>query len=67
MGDSAYGCDDSYAPGAGAGGVYALEAATGDNIWHFETEYWGHSSPAVIGGVVYVGSTDGYVYSITEE
>ena len=49
------------------GHIYAVDAVTGEERWRFETggEVW--SSPAVVDGVLYVGSADGYVYAITEE
>ena len=40
---------------AGSGVVYALDASTGDLLWRYGT---GRSSPAVAGGVVYVGGGD---------
>lgn len=42
----------------------ALDAYTGLQLWRFETGGLVISSPAVVGGVVYVGSDDGYVYAI---
>jgi hypothetical protein len=44
--------------------VYALDAVTGALVWRHETGSDVDSSPAVSGGVVYVGSGDGYVYAI---
>ena len=38
--------------------VYALDAASGDKLWEFETGKSIHSSPAVVGGTVFVGSAD---------
>jgi outer membrane protein assembly factor BamB len=32
--------------------------------WNYTTGYWVHSSPAVSGGIVYVGSLDGNVYAL---
>ena len=51
------------------GYVYALDAATGERLWRFNTYGWIDSSPAVVGGVIYVGSSGGYsyVYAITGE
>lgn len=48
--------------GAGDGGVYALDAATGRRRWRAATEGRVRSSPAVANGRVYVGSDDGRVY-----
>ena len=51
--------------GGGANGdVCALDASTGDLLWRYQTGDDVSSSPAVVGGVVYVGSDDGYVYAI---
>jgi outer membrane protein assembly factor BamB len=44
--------------------VYALNAATGAEIWQFPTEGWVVASPLVHDGVVYVGSNDGRFYAI---
>ncbi|HJU89168.1 MAG TPA: PQQ-binding-like beta-propeller repeat protein, partial [Gemmatimonadaceae bacterium] len=59
------------------GNFYALDAATGQERWRYATEGAGltsksfgydrrsiQSSPAVVGGVVYVGSRDGHLYAI---
>ena len=46
---------------AGKGGyLYALDAATGERIWRFQTYY----TPFAKDGVVYVGSKDHYVYAL---
>ena len=49
--------------GSGNGEVYALDAATGGELWSYDTSSGagkaGASSPAVAGGVVYVGSDSG--------
>ncbi|MBK7769757.1 MAG: PQQ-binding-like beta-propeller repeat protein [bacterium] len=50
--------------GAGDGGVYAVEAATGVLQWAFRTGNVVHASPAVAGGIVYVGSWDSRVYAL---
>jgi hypothetical protein len=42
--------------------VFALDAATGKNLWTFATGNTVQSSPAVVDGRVYVGSTDENVY-----
>ena len=44
--------------------VYALDATTGDERWRFEARGDILSSPAVVDGVVYVGSKDNYVYAL---
>lgn len=33
-------------------------------LWKYKTGDWVYNSPAVSGGVVYVGSSDGYVYAL---
>jgi outer membrane protein assembly factor BamB len=48
----------------GDAGLHALDAATGNQRWLFETEEEISASPAVIEGVVYVGSADGAFYAI---
>jgi outer membrane protein assembly factor BamB len=50
---------------AGAGGLYAVEAASGTQVWLFTispTGLYGFSTPAVVDGMVYVGSLDGNLY-----
>jgi serine/threonine-protein kinase len=44
--------------------VYALDAATGDKRWTFETDGVLRSAPAVENGLVYVGSWDNSVYAV---
>ena len=44
--------------------MYALNAETGSKIWSYNTGNQVESSPAVISGVVYVGSDDGNVYAL---
>jgi len=51
-----------YVAGAN-GGLYALDAATGAQLW----KSGGSSAPAVADGVVYVGSRDGNVYALDAE
>jgi outer membrane protein assembly factor BamB len=63
------------------GNLYALDAATGQERWRLrivedatpgedsrdsESREWIFPSPAVVDGVVYIGSGDGYLYAITE-
>ncbi len=49
--------------GAGDGGVYALDAATGTRKWRAETGGRIRGTPAVSGGAVFVGAYDGRVYA----
>lgn len=51
-----FGCED--------GNVYALDRATGEEVWRFETDGAVKSSPCIEDGVVYIGSDDGNVYAI---
>ena len=50
--------------GSGDGNCYALDAATGQLKWKFETKGVVHSSPAVVNGAVYFGSWDTYLYAV---
>ena len=50
--------------GSGDGNVYALNAASGVQLWNYTTGGEVDSSPAVVNGVVYVGSGDGNVYAL---
>ena len=50
--------------GSGDGNLYALDAATGQLKWEFETDGVVHSSPAVFDGLVYFGSWDSYFYAL---
>jgi outer membrane protein assembly factor BamB len=66
--DPVYGSSPTVVDGvvyAGSGDlIYALDMATGRENWRFRTgEAWG-SDAIVVGGVVYVGTYDGYVYAI---
>lgn len=54
--------DGTIVVGAGDGGVYALDAATGKQKWRAQTEGRVRASPAVANGRVYAGSFDGRVY-----
>lgn len=50
--------------GSSDGNVYALDAITGNQRWHFKTGDVVHASPAVAHGTVYVGSWDSYFYAL---
>ena len=45
-------------------GLYALNAATGSLIWNYPTTYNVCSSPAVVGGVVYIAVIDGALHAL---
>lgn len=49
------------------GVVCALDAKTGVERWSFGIDTPFHSSPAVVDGVVYVGSNHGYLHAIDAE
>jgi hypothetical protein len=51
------GCED--------GNLFALDAASGRELWRFRTGDAIYSSPAVDGGTVFVGSDDGGLYALT--
>lgn len=44
--------------------MYALDAVTGNKKWSYATGGRVRSSPAVVDGVVYVGSQDHNVYAL---
>jgi outer membrane protein assembly factor BamB len=50
--------------GCADGGIYALDAATGDKLWSFESgdKIW--STPAVDGDTLYIGSFDKKLYAL---
>jgi eukaryotic-like serine/threonine-protein kinase len=50
--------------GSGDGNVYALDAASGDLKWKFQTGDVVHASPAYADGVVFFGSWDSYFYAV---
>jgi outer membrane protein assembly factor BamB len=50
--------------GSGDGHVYAIDMASGDERWRFETGGAVCSSPAIAGGTLYVGSADGFLYAL---
>jgi outer membrane protein assembly factor BamB len=50
-------------PESSRGSVYALDAGTGQERWHVDAGPV-RSSPAVVAGIVYVGSDDGNLYAL---
>src|SRR5207248_2539411 len=44
--------------------LYAFDATTGTPLWSFPTGDLIASSPALVNGVIYVGSNDHYLYAI---
>jgi len=50
--------------GSGDGNLYALDAASGDLKWKFQTGDVVHASPAYADGVVFFGSWDSYFYAV---
>jgi len=44
--------------------MYALNATNGFILWSYQTEGIIESSPAVVNGIIYFGSTDGTVYAL---
>jgi outer membrane protein assembly factor BamB len=50
--------------GSGDGNIYALDAATGNLKWKFQTGNVVHASPAIAGGKLYIGSWDSYFYAL---
>jgi outer membrane protein assembly factor BamB len=50
--------------GLDGGTVFALDAATGDIVWSTDTIDWIHSSPAVVGGRVFIASHTATMYSL---
>jgi len=54
-------------PGRDVGSVYALDAATGDELWQFVDVGEVSSPPTVADGTVYVGSDDWNVYALDAE
>jgi len=44
--------------------IYALNATTGAKMWNYTAGDWVKSSPAIVGGVVYVGTNDDIVYAL---
>jgi outer membrane protein assembly factor BamB len=50
--------------GSDDGRLYAIDIATGQELWNFPTGDRITSSPAYANGTVYVGSYDGKLYAI---
>jgi len=50
--------------GSGDGHLYALDRASGDVRWKFQTGDVVHASPAYAGGTLYFGSWDSYFYAV---
>ena len=50
--------------GSSDGNLYAVEAATGEFLWRFETGGAIGSSPTVVDGTVYFGSADNNLYAV---
>jgi outer membrane protein assembly factor BamB len=48
------------------GTVYAVSTGDGTEHWQFETETRWASPPVVADGTVYIESSDGTVYALTE-
>lgn len=53
-----------YSNPPGIGNVYALDATTGAKIWNYSIGDCVDSSPAVVNGVLYVGSWDNHLYAL---
>jgi len=50
--------------GSNSGAIHAVHAKRGESVWKFTTGGPVPSSPAVAQQVVYIGSTDRYVYAL---
>jgi outer membrane protein assembly factor BamB len=50
--------------GSGDGNVYALDEATGNLKWKFQTGDVVHASPAISDGTLFIGSWDSYFYAL---
>jgi outer membrane protein assembly factor BamB len=50
--------------GSGDGHLYAVDVASGDLQWKFQTGDVVHASPAFADGVLYFGSWDSYFYAV---
>lgn len=49
------------------GNLYAVDAATGNDIFDFETGIEGYPSSAVADGTIFLGGSDGNLYAISGE
>jgi outer membrane protein assembly factor BamB len=49
------------------GTIHALDVVTGEELWQFGTGDAIYASPIVANGSVFVGSTDGSFYALSEE
>jgi outer membrane protein assembly factor BamB len=54
--DSVYVCSE--------GGVYGIDKASFEETWSFTTDGVSRSTPALVGGSLYVGDNSGFVYSL---
>ena len=50
--------------GSAAKAVYAIDAATGSQIWKFDTVTWVRDTPAVAGGKVFIGDRLANLYAL---
>src|SRR5262249_31056586 len=44
--------------------LYAVDATTGQERWHFDTQGIVRSTPSLAGGLIYFGSYDHHVYAV---
>lgn len=51
----------------GTSSLHAINAATGETEWTFETGDWVRSSPTVVDGTVYFGSFDENLYAVNAD
>ena len=58
--------DDTVYIGAGYT-LFALDAASGEEVWQGRTSFSGSSSPAIVDGVIYVASQSSTVYAFDAE
>jgi outer membrane protein assembly factor BamB len=49
--------------GDGAGNVFGFDLKTGERLWSAEAQTTFYGTPAVVNGMVYVGSYDGSMYA----
>jgi outer membrane protein assembly factor BamB len=50
--------------GSTDGRIYAIDAKTGAERWHFQTKHVVRATPAIADGRVFCGSWDGFVYAL---